>query len=202
MEKTQGGAQNGIQGVSATAEKRFVPQTQRKGLQNIRNLILLGVLLAAGIVLKAVNPVNVPGMKPNFVIAMYCLSIMLIEPTLVEGLIIGVLAGVICQFFPGTPYINIVSEAIGAAAMVLLLRVPMKVKKFDLHPIAATFISTLCSGFSFIAVMYLAFYVGADVTPIALGVFMTIIFGTAAINAIIVQALAVPLKLALQGLKG
>ncbi|MDR1263863.1 MAG: hypothetical protein LBK46_10315 [Oscillospiraceae bacterium] len=202
MEKTQGNTQSGIQGSSTVAEKRFVPQTQRKGLQNIRNLILLGVLLAAGIVLKAVNPVNVPGMKPNFVIAMYCLSIMLIEPTLVEGLIIGVLAGVICQFFPGTPYINIVSEAIGAAAMVLLLRVPMKVKKFDLHPTIATFISTLCSGFSFIAVMYLAFYAGADVTPIALGAFMTIIFGTAAINAIIVQALAVPLKLALHGRKG
>ncbi|MDR0396894.1 MAG: hypothetical protein LBH66_06295 [Oscillospiraceae bacterium] len=190
------------QNAGAASVKRFVPQTQRGGLQNIRNLILLGVLLAAGIVLKAVNPINVPGMKPNFVIAMYCLSIMLIKPTLIEGLIIGVLAGVICQFFPGTPYINIVSEAIGAAAMVLLMRVPMRFKKFDLHPTVATFISTLCSGFSFIAALNVILFAGADVTAVAFTAFLPIIFGTAAINAIIVQALAVPLELALNARKG
>ncbi|MDR1599020.1 MAG: hypothetical protein LBS11_03995 [Oscillospiraceae bacterium] len=184
------------------SSKRFVPQTQRGGLQNIRNLILLGALLAAGIVLKAVNPVNVSGMKPNFVIAMYCLSIMLIEPTLAEGLIIGLLAGVICQFFPGTLYINIVSEAIGAGVMVLLMRLPMKVKGFDLHPIAATFLSTLCSGFSFIAALNVILFAGADVNAVALGAFLSIIFGTAAINAVIVQALAVPLRLALNARKG
>lgn len=186
-----------MQNTNSLGQKRTVATTERRGLANIRNLILLGVLLAAGIVLKTVNPLNVPGMKPNFVIAMYCLAVMLIEPTLLEGLIIGVLAGVICQFFPGTPYINIASEAIGAVAMTLLMRIPMRIKKFDLHPIAATFISTLCSGFSFIAVMYLAFYAGADIKPIALGVFVGIIFGTASINAVIVQVLAVPLKLAL-----
>ena len=46
--------------------------------------------------------------------------------------------------------------------------------------------------------MYLLFYAGADIVPTPLGVFMGIIFGTAAVNAIIVQVLYVPLKLALK----
>ncbi len=63
---------------------------------------------------------------------------------------------------------------------------------------AATFLSTLASGFTFIGMMYLLLYAGADIVPTPLGVFMGIIFGTAAVNAIIVQVLYVPLKLALK----
>ena len=42
-------------------------------------------------------------MKPNFIIAMYCLAILLIRPRLSEALIIGILAGIVSQFFPGHP---------------------------------------------------------------------------------------------------
>ena len=186
-----------MENTNRTVEKRYVPQTRREGLKNIRNLILLGVLLAAGVVLKMVLASSFAVMKPNFVIAMYCLSIILIKPTVLEGATIGLLAGVLCQFFPGTPYINIVSELAGATVMTLLFKLPMRIKKFDLHPTVATFLSTLASGFCYVGVMYLAFYSGASITPTPLGVFMGIIFGTAAINAIIVQALALPLGAAL-----
>jgi hypothetical protein len=40
-------------------------------------------------------------MKPNFIIAMYCLAILLIRPKFIEAIIIGVLAGALCQVFPG-----------------------------------------------------------------------------------------------------
>ena len=182
-----------------TTEKRIVPQTKREGLKNIRNLILLAVLLAAGIVLKLVLASSFPVMKPNFVIAMYCLSILLIRPTFIEGAIIGLLAGAICQFLPGLPYINFASELIGAVVMTLLLRAPLKLGKFDLHPTVGTFISTLASGFTYVGVMYLAFYSGAAITPTPLGAFLAIIFGTATINAIIVQVLVLPLGAALNG---
>ena len=92
--------------------------------------------------------INVGGMKPNFIIAMYCLAILLIRPKLIEGIIIGLLAGIICQFFPGTPYINIASELLGAAAMVLLMKLPLKAGSFDLRPIVCTFLSTLVSGYA------------------------------------------------------
>ena len=49
-----------------------------------RSLILAAVLLAAGAVLKffAGSVINIGGMKPNFIIAMYCLAILLIRPSL------------------------------------------------------------------------------------------------------------------------
>ena len=82
--------------------------------------------------------------------------------------------------------------------MALLMALPLSVKRFSLKPVVATFLSTLASGFTFIGMMYLLFYAGADIVPTPLGVFMGIIFGTAAVNAIIVQVLYVPLKLALK----
>ena len=90
--------------------KRTVAAAEKKtGLSSVSNLILLGVLLAAGAVLKLFLSSYFTVMKPNFVIAMYCLAILLIKPKVYEGAIIGILAGAICQFFPGTPYINLVS---------------------------------------------------------------------------------------------
>lgn len=171
--------------------------TERTGL-NAANLILIGVLLAAGAVLKFfVGSMFSVGMKPNFIIAMYCLAILLIRPTLKESAIIGLLAGAVCQFFPGTPYINFISELAGAAVMGVLTGFMAKDGKALVIPAAATFFSTLASGFCFIGIMYLVFYSGANIKPAPLAVFMGIIFGTAAINAVIVQMLYHPARLAL-----
>ncbi len=179
------------------AVKREVKSQEKKGL-GLKEIILVAVLLAAGAVLKFFvgSVVNFGGMKPNFIIAMYCLAIMLIKPRLHEAAIIGIIAGVVCQFFPGTPYINIVSETVGAFAMGLLLRLPLKLSKVDLRPPVCTFISTIISGFTYLGMLYVLLYAGADVKPTALGVFAGIIFGTAVINTIIVTVLYTPLKLA------
>lgn len=176
-------------------EKRVLTATKREGL-SAADLILVGILLAAGLVLKiTVGTVVNFGMKPNFIIAMYCLAILLVKPKIHEALIIGILAGAVCQLLPGTPWLNLISEPLGAAAMFLLIKLPLKLKKADFRPIISVFFSTLVSGFAYIGAMYLAFYSGADVTPTPLAAFMAIIFGTAAINAIIVQILYIPLKM-------
>ncbi|MDR0861965.1 MAG: hypothetical protein LBN30_04215 [Oscillospiraceae bacterium] len=178
--------------------KRTITAAQKKGL-GIADILLIGILLAAGAVLKLVvgSVINF-GMKPNFIIAMYCLIIILIKPRLFEAAIIGLLAGAVCQFFPGQPLINFVSELLGAVAMCLLTKLPMQIGKVPLKTFVCTFLSTLVSGFTFIAVMYLMYYSGANITPTPLAIFMGIIFGTALINAIIVQVLYIPLKLALK----
>ncbi|GHV41803.1 hypothetical protein AGMMS49546_18550 [Spirochaetia bacterium] len=178
--------------------KREVAQKEKKGLQ-IRDVLLIGILLAAGAVLKFfVGSVINFGMKPNFIIAMYCLIIMLIRPGFIEAAIIGILAGAICQFFPGQPYINFISELLGAIAMCLLIKIPLEKLKIPVKPIICTFFSTLVSGFTFIAVMYIMYYFKVDIKPTPLAIFMAIIFGTATINAVIVQVLYIPLKLALK----
>ena len=182
-----------------TVEKRDIQLAEQKGL-TLQNLILIGILLAAGAVLKFfVGSVINFGMKPNFIIAMYCLAILLIRPRMRDAAIIGILAGAICQFFPGQPYINFASELVGAMFMAFLVKIPMKIGKISLGPIVTTFLSTLSSGFTFIGVMYLIYFAGANITPTPLAVFLAIIFGTAFINAVIVQLLYIPLSLALKG---
>ncbi len=177
-----------------TLEKRVIRKETTKTL-TLQDILLIGILLAAGVVLKFfVGTVINFGMKPNFIIAMYCLTILLIRPTFMQSAIIGVLAGITCQFFPGQPYINILSELVGACVMVAVIQLPFA----DVlrRPIG-TFIATLASGFSFIAIMYAIYYMGASITPTPLAIFMAIIFGTATINTIIVQTLYYPLQKAL-----
>ncbi len=180
-----------------TAAKRVVVKDQKKGL-SISDVILVGVLLAVGAVLKFfVGSMFSAGMKPNFIIAMYCLAILLIKPRFLEAVIIGIIAGAICQVFPGTPYINLISEPVGAIVMAALVYLPLQIGKFSLKPIVGTFISTLASGMMFIGVLYAAFYTGANVKTMPISVFIVIVLGTAVINSIIVQVLYIPLKLAL-----
>lgn len=177
-------------------EKRVVLKEKRTGL-SITDVILVGVLLAVGAVLKYFVGSMFSVMKPNFVIAMYCLAILLIKPKFSEAIIIGLLAGAVCQILPGTPFINLVSEPVGALLMAVLMYLPMQIKKFSLKPIVGTFLSTLASGFTFIVIVYIALYAGADVSTKPLMVFIGTVLGTAVTNAIIVQLLYAPLKLAL-----
>lgn len=178
-------------------EKRTVTTTQGKGL-SLTEIIFIGVLLAAGAVLKFFVGSMFTVVKPNFIIAMYCLAMLIIRPRFGESVIIGLLSGIICQLFPGTPYVNLVSETVGAVCMYFLMKIPMNVGKVSLSMIVTTFLSTLASGFTFIGIVYLALYSGADVSPMPLKLFCGIIFGMAAINSIIVQILYVPLKHAMK----
>lgn len=187
------------------ARERVFTQEKKKGL-SVFDCVLLGVLLAAGVVLKQVGGAIAPfGMKPNFIIAMYCLAILLIKPRVRDALIVGILAGAVCQINPGTPYLNFISEVVGALAMVLLMaafsKLNLKINKFDLAlfvPAVATFLSTLLSGFTFLGALYLAFAAGFPVKTILVQTFLAIIFGTALTNAVIVQLLYIPLKLTLK----
>lgn len=183
----------------ATMNLRITKETEKKGLA-AADVILVGVLLAAGAVLKFfVGSMFAGGMKPNFIIAMYCLAIMLIRPGLKEAAIIGLLAGAICQFFPGTPYINFASELLGAVVMAGFVSLMPKGGNLLLIPAFSTLFSTLASGFSFIGILYLIFFAGANVKhPPVMIIFLGIIAGTAIINAVIVQLLYIPLKLALK----
>lgn len=183
---------------SNVVQKREIKQVVKKGFSTA-DILLIGILLAAGAVLKFTvgNLVNF-GMKPNFIIAMYCLCILLIRPKLYQAIIIGIIAGAVSQFAAAAPFINLVSEPMGALVMSLLLFIPMQIKKFSLHPIISTFISTLISGFVFVGILYMELFAGADVKAPPIAIFLGIILGTATINAIIVQLLYLPLKAALK----
>lgn len=181
---------------TAAARKRIVVEREREGL-SVRDLILVAVLLAAGAVLKLTvsSFLSFGGMKPNFIIAMYCLAIILVRPKLAQAIVIGLIAGLICQIpmLAATPYVNIPSEVLGALACGLLIRIPLKIGgKLDLNPLVTTFLSTVVSGYTF------AIIVGVVLNglslPVTLVTYAVMVFGTATINCILVAVLAMPLR--------
>ena len=173
------------------AEKRTVQTNDTQGF-SIQDLIIVAVLLAAGAVLKLFvgSVINFFGMKPNFIIASYCIAILLVKPRLYQCAIIGVLAGAICQFLPGTPWLNFISELLGAVAMFFMMKVPFRFKKLDLTPALATFVSTVVSGSSFVVCLFLFMHMEKS----GLVAYIPIVLGTAAIGAVLVQLLYIPLK--------
>ena len=177
-------------------EKRELKENKKKGI-SLKDLLLTAVLLAAGAVLKFFvgNFVNFFGMKPNFIIAMYCMAIVLIRPKIYYSIIIGLIAGAICQFFPGTPYLNFASEFAGALVMGLLIMIPAKSKGAKIAFAAInTFISTIVSGGLYTVLLFV--FIKSD--PSAIVAYVPIVLSTATLNAIIVGALYDPLMKALK----
>ena len=173
------------------SEKRTVQTQEKKGF-SIQNLIIVAILLAAGAVLKLFvgSVVNFFGMKPNFIIASYCLAILLVRPKLIESAIIGILAGAICQFLPGTPWLNFISELLGAVTMYFMIKIPFKFGKLDLNPLLATFVSTVVSGGSFVVCLFVLMHMESS----GLVAYVPIVPGTATIGSVLAQLLYLPLK--------
>ena len=190
VEKTAGQKATGER---TTGEKRELNTSKKSGI-TVTEILIVAVLIAAGAVLKAVSNTlfSFTPLKPNMVIAMYSLAILLLRPKFLEALAIGLIAGVICMFLPGaTPYANIASEAVGAAVMVLLMKMPfeLKIGKVSFHRAVLTFITTLASGYTFFVMLQILLLSGMEVKGMALGVFNAIIIGTAAANTVIVFVL-------------
>jgi len=167
-----------------------VERAQRKGLTT-QDLILIAVLLAAGAVLKltVASFLSFAGMKPNFVIAMYCLAIILTRPKLPQSIVIGLIAGIMCQIpmLNATPLVNIASETLGALACGLLIHVPLRIAhKVDFNPLFTTFLSTAVSGYTFAIIVGL---MNGMALPVILVTYAVMVFGTGVFNAILVQIL-------------
>ena len=96
-------------------------------------------------------------MKPNFMIAMYCLAIILTRPKVLQSVVIGLLVGLVSQLpmLNATPLVNIASEMLGALVCGLLVTAFVKVaadnKAFQnvAAPAIITFLSTVVSGYTF-----------------------------------------------------
>lgn len=163
---------------------------------DVGSLILVAILLAAGAVLKLTlgSVLSFAGMKPNFIIAMYCLAIVLTRPKLGQTVVIGLIAGLVCQIpmLNATPFVNILSETLGALVCGLLIRIPMRFGKLDVNPLVTTFFATVVSGYTF------AIVVGSVINGLALlpvlGMYVPMVFGTALFNCILVQVLVLPLR--------
>ncbi len=191
---------------AAVPQKRTVVASQEKQGLSVQNLILIAVLLAAGAVLKLTvsSFLTFAGMKPNFMIAMYCLAIILTRPKIYQAAIIGLITGLISQIpmLNATPIVNIPSEFVGALVCGILLAIFMRIapNNFSLQnavfPLIITFVATVFSGYTF------ALIVGSVMNGLpVIAVFATyavMVLGTAAMNCVLVAILTPILKKALK----
>ena len=188
------------------AAKRTIATDQKKDGLSVRDLILVAVLIAAGAVLKLTvsSFLSFAGMKPNFMIAMYCLAIILTRPKIYQSVVIGLLVGVVSQIpmLNATPLVNIASEMVGALVCGILVTVLAKVARDNktcqnvVFPIVVTFISTVFSGYTFAMIVGVAV---AHLDPLAVfGVYAVMVLGTATMNAVLAAILTPVLRAVLK----
>lgn len=169
-------------------EKRNVTAEEKKGLKSTRNLILVGVMMAVGVVLRLfAGVIAVGNMHPNFLIATYCLSIYVIRPNLKEAAIIGFISGAISQIGTSMAWLGLGSETLGAIAMCLLVFFPLPRL---VKPVVCTFLATCISGFAFVGLAAVTY---ANPMPAAQFVSMSLVtLVTAVLNMVIVTVLSIP----------
>ena len=169
---------------------------------DITSLVLVAVLFAAGCILDftVAKPLSIGGnIQPEFVIASFCLSILLVRPKIYQGAIIGALAATLIQLNTSIPFLEYACDIPAAIVMTAMLIGYVHffpkdaARKVSIFPFIASFVTTVISGciFAYIAAYFIHH------SPNMVIVMLPVIFGTAAFNAIIVEILYTPIRLVL-----
>lgn len=174
-----------------SVETRIV---KRKGLQAI-DVAVVAVLLAVGAVLRMFTP-PFAGITPNFIIGMYCLAILLLRPNLAGIIGIGLVSAAVCMVTTKSiiPFLNFLSEPVGALAVGLLALIDIKrgVLKY-IRPFVITYLGTAASGFSYVGAMIYLLTADGKNAP-AFAALTSVVLITALANSILVSVLYFPLK--------
>lgn len=181
-------------------ESPIIKRETTKQEISVVDITLVAVLLAAGAVLRLFAP-PVFGITPNFVIVMYCLAIMLVKPKFTELIGISLVAAAVCHFTTKSmiPYINFLSEPVGAVVAYSITRIPMNfsISKISFKPAVVTLLGTVASGLVYVTTLkFLILFISTPKNPAYLGL-LTVVFTTAAANTIIAQLIYTPIKAAI-----
>lgn len=168
--------------------------TARSGALDISALILLAVLLAAGLILNMTlsNALAMTGIKPQFIIAAYALAILLTRGGFAQAAVFGLISAAVIQINTSIPGLNFATEVAGALTMAALVRSDIHIAGRSVTPLVAAFAATLVSGalFAVAGTVLSGFAIEAALVKVP------IVAGTAVFNAIVVQALYLPLRAA------
>ena len=173
--------------------------TADHGKLDIQALVLLAVLLAAGFILnftvgKAISGISGGLISPEFIISAFCLTILVVRPNVGQALVIGLISAAVIQITTTSPFIDFAAEGIAAMLMALIVRAGMESGAKKAIPLIGSFVTTAVSGVIFmlikIAMVGAAGELAAAMLPVVL---LTAVF-----NAILVQALYLPIRKALK----
>ncbi|WP_075278842.1 hypothetical protein [Thermophilibacter provencensis] len=169
------------------------------GRLDIQALVLLAVLLAAGFILnftvgKAISGISGGLISPEFIISAFCLTILVVRPNVGQALVIGLISAAVIQITTTSPFIDFAAEGVAAMLMALIVRVGMGSGAKKVVPLIGSFVTTAVSGVIFmlikIAMVGAAGELAAAMLPVVL---LTAVF-----NAVLVQALYLPIRKALK----
>lgn len=149
---------------------------------NTKNLVLMSLLVGVGAVLYIVIPGFNGGMKPDFMLTMMFISILLfpeIKSVFLLGITTGIISGLFSTF-PGGFIPNVIDKSVTAFVFFgLVLLINKYAKKLSVA-IVLTCIGTLISGVVFLSSAI--FLIGADVP--FMGLLVAVVLPAVAINAV------------------
>lgn len=115
---------------ATTAQPRTVATVDR-GKLDIKALVLLAILLAAGFILnmfvgKAISGATGGMISPEFIISAFCLTILVVRPNIGQALVIGLISAAVIQITTTSPFIDFAAEGVAAVVMALIVKAGMK----------------------------------------------------------------------------
>lgn len=152
-----------------------------------KSLALTGVLLALGYVLHAIMPPLFLGMRPDMMLTMLFLSIIMF-PTLSNVVVAALATGFITALtttFPGGQIANIVDKPVSALVFLGLFLLVSRYRVNALTMAILTFAGTVVSGSVFLGTALLV--VGLPGT--FLSIFAAVVLPTAAVNTVVMFVL-------------
>jgi hypothetical protein len=157
-----------------------------------RDLTTASLLLAMGMVLHAVTPAILGGVKPDFLLAMMFIAI-LIRPIPSHTFVVSIAAGIIAALttsFPGGQLPSVIDK-LGSGFFVLLMEVLLIKQNRKFLPLAVLgFVATMVSGILFLGSA--ALIVGL---PAPMGALMAgVVFPTAVANSLVCGVVSQVLK--------
>ncbi len=184
---------------TANAQQARTVAAVDHGKLDLKALTLYAILLAAGFVLNMTVSKFFSGLtggflSPEFIIAAFCLEILIIKPNIGQAAVIGLLAGVVIQITASVKGPDLIAEPVAAVVMALLVSALSNSKAKGLLPLVGTFVVTFISGIIY-AVIF-SFLIMKN--PAFMGVMAPVVTATGVANAIIVAALHLPIKKALK----
>ncbi|MCH4083000.1 MAG: hypothetical protein DUD33_10065 [Coriobacteriaceae bacterium] len=184
---------------TASTQQARTVNTADHGKLDVRSLVLLAVLLAAGFILnftvgKAISSLTAGIISPEFIISAFCLTILVVRPSVPQALVIGLISAAVIQITTTSPFIDFAAEGVAAMLMAVIVRTAMRGNAKKFVPAIGTFITTVVSGCIFMVIKMAMLGVVAQLAAAMLPV----VFATGVFNAILVQALYVPICKALK----
>lgn len=151
---------------------------------NTKNLVLMALLVGVGAALYVVTPGLVQGMKPDFMLTMMFIGILLF-PTVKETFLLSISTGVLSGLFttfPGGFIPNVIDKAItGFVFLIVLLMIKKLVSNIAVSAILVG-LGTILSGTIFLSVAL--FVIGTDVGKTFTMLFAGVVLPAVAFNVV------------------